>query len=261
MPQGGTASLTGGHRLISDMDIVQKSISIEGIASAYDKKFLQGNFRESDSFYRWVLKTLAPTPGATLLDISCGEGHLLRWAERWGLQCYGLDISYQALNIAKQQAPKACLLRANGEALPFNDESFNYVTNLGSLEHYRDPQRGTQEIQRVLKKEGRAVLVLPNSYYLVDIMWSVWRTGYGPSHHQIIERFATAGEWQDFLHASGLQVLKSYKYNFKFPRSLSDVKWYTANPHKILNLLVSPFIPFNLSYCFLFVCVKASSPI
>lgn len=231
--------------------------SIAHVMAAYDEKFSHGGLRDADSFYRWVLQILNPPVGSALLDVACGEGHLLRCGEMRNLRCYGLDLSSRAVEIARENAERSQLLVSNGEALPFADERFDYVTCLGSLEHFFSPKLGLFEIKRVLRQDGLAGILLPNSYYLMDIIWQVWRTGYGPTHHQVIERFASFCGWRDFLESGGLRVLKSYKYNFKFPRSLSDIKWYVAHPRKILNLLISPFFPFNLSYSFLFICTKS----
>jgi SAM-dependent methyltransferase len=224
------------------------------ISRAYDQRFARGDFRESDSFYRWVLKCLNPAPQTSLLDISCGEGHLLKWASRlYDVGVWGIDISTVALRLSRQNAPGARLARCDGINLPLADDVFHYVTNLGSLEHYTDVLQGVREVARVLKPEGRAAILLPNSYYLADIIWLVWRTGYGPSHQQTLEQFATAGEWRDILAQGGIEVLRTYAYNFRLPVSASDWRWYRERPHKFLNLLIAPFTPFHLAYCFLFV--------
>ncbi len=228
------------------------------VAQAYDQRFSQGGFRETDSFYRWVLQALNPQPAATLLDVSCGEGHLLHWGERLaGLKTCGIDISATALGIAGRNAAGAGLARSDGAALPFPDHTFQYVTNLGSLEHYADIPQGIREMARVTWPDGRLAILLPNSYYLADIIWWVWRTGYGPSHQQMVEKFATAGEWRDLLAAGGIETLRVYPYNFRFPTSAADWHWYRGRPRRLLNLLIAPLIPANLAYCFLFIGRKA----
>jgi len=232
------------------------TISKNELARAYDAHFCKGGLRDSDAFYRWVLDILDLPPESRLVDVACGEGHLLRFAEQQGLDCYGVDISSQAIQMAGRQLKKTKLLIVNGEELPFASERFDAVVSLGSLEHYLSPARGAREIWRIMKRQGMAAIVLPNSYYLVDIIWQVLRTGYGPDHKQVVQRFATVREWQHFLEGQGLQVLQTYRYNFKFPRSRLDLQWYRDNPRKILNLLVAPFMLHNLSYSHLFICGK-----
>jgi ubiquinone/menaquinone biosynthesis C-methylase UbiE len=233
------------------------------IAHVYDELFKEeSRLRDSDAFYKWVFGRLQPQPGGRLLDVACGEGLFIQVARQHGVKGLGVDLSSQAAGLARRRlgapvdAATAVVSVANGEHLPFADQSFDYVTNIGSLEHFLDPLLGVQEMRRVLRPGGVAAVILPNSYYLVDIIWEVWRTGYSVSHHQPLERFATFREWWDFLESGGLRVVKGYKYNFCFPRSKADWQWYRQHPRKVLNLLVSPFIPFNLSNHFLYVCER-----
>jgi SAM-dependent methyltransferase len=230
---------------------------VKEIATAYDKRFQSESFRETDSFYRWIFQTLDPTPGARFLDMSCGEGHLLRLGEKSELDCYGFDISPAAIAKARKNAPLSYIVQADGDELPYASATFKYIANLGSLEHYRHPDKGVVEIARLLTADGRAVILLPNSYYLVDVLWQVRRTGFGPSHKQLLDRFATVGEWWNLLEEGGLVVQRVKKHNFRLPSSWADIQWYGQNPRKILNLLVSPLMPFNLSYAFLFLCTKS----
>lgn len=191
--------------------------------------------------------------GARLLDVACGEGVLVRYAEARGLYAVGIDIARRAAQLA-QQYTSGRIVVGEGEALPFNDSTFDIVTNLGSLEHFLDPEQGVREMRRVLRAGGVAAVLLPNSYYLADIIWHVWRTGYGPNHKQPLERFATYGEWRDLLEGKGFHVERSYKYNFFFPRSKEDWQWYRQHPRKFMYLAVAPLMPFHLSYSFLYVC-------
>lgn len=231
---------------------------IHQVVDDYDTFYAEeGELRESDAFYKWVLKKLSPRAESQLLDVACGEGHLLRFAAIQDISCYGVDFSSRALETVQKNVGQSAVLQANGELLPFSRASFEFVTNLGSLEHFVNPDQGLQEMRRVLKPDGLAALILPNSYYLLDIIWHVWRRGYPVSHRQLIERFATYGEWRDLIEANGLTVVKTYKYNLCWPRSAQDWKWYQKRPKQLLSALFGPFTPFNLSYSFLFICKRA----
>lgn len=224
------------------------------VAAAYDQRFSKGDLRETDGFYRWVLRRLNPVGQGSLLDVSCGEGHLLRWAhELHGLDICGIDLSKVALVRAQALAPRARLVRCDGTQLPYCSATFDYITNLGSLEHYEDIPQGIREMVRVARPGAKLAILLPNSYYLADIVWQVLRTGYGPSHRQLLERFATIGEWRDMLEEGGVEVSEVHPYNFRFPLTRADWRWYRDRPRKVLNLLTGPLVPKNLSYCFLFV--------
>ncbi len=240
--------------------MLKKSIpSREVVSSKYDKIYsIYGELRNSNAFYQWVLNKLNPKPGFHLLDVACGEGHLLRFANEMGLHPIGIDLSYIATKTANRIVGNNIALVSDGEYLPFPNQTFDYVTNLGSLEHFVSPERGLAEMGRRLKPDGWIAIVLPNSYYLLDIIWHVWRRGYPVSHRQIIERFATAGEWRDLIQANSLVVYRTYKYNMRFPRSLEDWRWYWRTPQKMLYFILSPLTPFNLSYSFLYICRRAN---
>lgn len=231
--------------------------SREELAKSYDEIFFSpGIMRDSDAFYAWILKLLKPSPGQRLLDIGCGEGHLIRLGQKLGLATFGVDLSIVGAKTAQKITSANIFALAAGEHLPFSDNSFDLVTNVGSLEHFVDPSLGLREMRRVMATDAVAALVLPNSYYLIDIIWQVWRTGYSPSHKQKLERFATFREWWDLIEKNGLKIRKAYKYNLRFPRSRGDLQWYRQHPRKILNLIFSPFIPRNLSYHFVYICAK-----
>jgi SAM-dependent methyltransferase len=185
---------------------------------------------------------------------------------QWSLGLSG--GSYRALASIIQKPLSALLprmsqggiaLTGNGEALPFADNSFDFVTNLGSLEHFVDPGLGLREMKRVLRSGGLIGLLVPNSYYLLDIVWHVWRRGYPVSHSQTIERFATAGQWSDLLKENGLQICETHKYNLCFPKTIYDLRWYLRSPLKLAFPLAAPMTPFNLSYSFFFICSKSAA--
>ncbi len=224
---------------------------------AYDARFQNNDLRDSDSFYRWVFKHFQGSSGQTLLDVACGSGRLLYHARQAGLRAIGLDFSIEGLKRERAIDPKTDLIFADGQYLPLSDQSVDYVANLGSLEHFIDPDTGIREMVRVLKPEGVVAIVLPNAFYAVDLVWWVWRKGRSASHKQPIERFAAYNNWRELLENNGLRVFKGYRYNFMFPRTRLDIAFYRRFPRKLLDLAISPLVPFNFSYSFLFMCRKS----
>ncbi len=192
-----------------------------------------------------------------LLDLACGLGYVLDMAEKRGAHAYGLDISRVALKKSKAESPGCKVVEGNGERLPWADETFDFVTCLGSLEHFINPELGAQEIARVMKSTGRAAIMLPNSHH-VQAIYNVYKTGGILPELQDFERFATRVEWQAFLEHNGLCVQSVHKFNVGFSRFFKKGRegfWYLYNI--LFRLFGDIWIPLHLSFALIFICTKA----
>jgi ubiquinone/menaquinone biosynthesis C-methylase UbiE len=210
--------------------------------------------------YEILMDHLKPEVGKHIVDVSCGSGELLHCLERRGINhACGIDIVLAALIRAKKIVCCSHLVLANAEELPFKNEAFDYITCLGSLEHYPNPERALLEFKRVLKKDGKALITVPNPYYLFDII-EVYRKGYttrGPA--QIIDRHTTIGEWSDLLKSNGFKIETLKQYKEPLDTSLRGI-FADLNPKKILvriiKIMIYYIMPLNLSYQFIFICEK-----
>jgi SAM-dependent methyltransferase len=225
--------------------------------AAYEALYAARGLCHLDSFYLWILDLIAPVPGSLLLDVACGEGTLVAFARRRGVVAVGLDLAAEAVMRARARTGSADFLVGNGERLPFADAAFDIVTCIGSLEHFLDPSSGAREIARVLRQNGRAYILLPNTFSLLGNLLYVWRHGEVFDDGQPIQRYNTCVGWRLFLEQNGLRVERIEKYEVPRPRTWRDLWWYLRRPRKIGHLLVVPFIPLNLANCFMYVCTKA----
>ncbi len=103
-------------------------------------------------------------PSGRLFDVGCGSGNLIvEISEKFPhLELIGMDISAEILDRAKLRADekqkKIEFKEGTVEKLPFSDESVDFIVSTLSLHHWINPQKGFQEIYRVLKKEGAALI-------------------------------------------------------------------------------------------------------
>jgi SAM-dependent methyltransferase len=204
-------------------------------------------------FLRWM-RDLAPAPGSRLLDLSCGLGYFLKAAHEAdpSLRLYGLDHSAFAVREARGRVPSAKLRVGDAMAQPYKDRSFDIVTCLGSLEHYPDPDRGVAEIRRVMKDGGKALIYVPNLFFL-GYIFLTWRSGETPHEagQNEYERFETRQGWEDLFARHGLKVTAVGKHNAMY--ATERVPWIVR---AIYAAVVEPFVPLNLSYCFAYHLVK-----
>ena len=227
----------------------------------YNRIYSGPGIRTNSRYYKWLTGLLNPRSGSMLLDVSCGEGLFLREAVRKekSLKTFGLDISDIAISIAKINSPASILSVADGQRIPFQDKIFDYVTCLGSLEHYLDTDLGLRELNRVAKDEARFCIVLPNSLS-IDLFFHVAKEGNKPEDDfQIIEKTATRKEWEALLNKNGFLVEVAYSSNL-WPELFKEGTFKIKSISKyIKRSLIKRFAPLNLAREFVFICTKKKS--
>lgn len=229
----------------------------ENSGHAYDALYGQESLTQLQSFYMWLIETFRLPDHGTLLDISCGTGDVVRLASRRGLTAIGVDISEVIARRAQQNVqPKGAIGVSAAESLPFQDESFDFVTSIGSLEHYVDMAKAVQEMARVLRRSGRAFILVPNTFSLLINVWIAYRKGITVVDHQPIQRYGARADWTNLLELNGLRVCRTIKYERPRPRNRADWMFCLSHPKEILRLIATPFIPLNLCFHFLFVCER-----
>ena len=224
---------------------------------AYDDLYEESNLSQIQSFYLWLMKRLhLPTQGK-LLDVSCGAGEVVKLAGEHGLEAIGVDISEVVAHNAQEKVnSQGWISVSTGESLPFPDEHFNFLTNIGSLEHFFDPAQGVCEMARVLRPDGKAFILLPNTFSLLTNVLVAFRTGETSIDDQPIQRYGARADWTRLLEQNGLRVTNTIKYERSFPHVAADWGYYLRRPKELLRLFAGPLIPLNLAFCFLFICDK-----
>ncbi|HET9410247.1 MAG TPA: class I SAM-dependent methyltransferase [Candidatus Dormibacteraeota bacterium] len=103
-----------------------------------------------------------PQP-ASILDIGCGTGRLLRAAAARfpGARLDGVDAAEGMVKQAEASLPPGLQIRfqqATAESLPFSDAAFDLVFSTMTFHHWSDQQKAVGEVKRVLAPGGRWLL-------------------------------------------------------------------------------------------------------
>lgn len=115
-----------------------------------------------------VIATLMKS-GQRYLDIGVGEGNLLRYAEKYYREIYGIDISSVRIGHLRGQRRynKMQLAVQNiEEKTAFRSKFFDVVSMVAVLEHVFDPHKTLDEVSRILKRNGLLYLEVPNIGWL-----------------------------------------------------------------------------------------------
>ncbi|MGO8950790.1 MAG: class I SAM-dependent methyltransferase [Ktedonobacterales bacterium] len=125
----------------------------------YEDSWMQRSFFNRVHLAVLDLAATLPTP-ATLLDVGCGTGRLLRAAAaRWpDAQLIGVDPAQGMAEEAQRLTPGATIRRGLAESLPVPDASVDLAVSTMSSHHWRDQAKGMSEIARVLRPGGHFIL-------------------------------------------------------------------------------------------------------
>ncbi|MEV7283810.1 methyltransferase domain-containing protein [Streptomyces sp. NPDC093252] len=113
---------------------------------------------------RVLAAALAGTPGATVLDIGCGDGTSAATAAPLlrGHRIVGVDWSQDALARARTRLPSVVRGELAGGGLPLRTGCADAVLFSEVIEHLVDPDAALDEIRRVLRPGGHLMLSTPN---------------------------------------------------------------------------------------------------
>lgn len=112
-----------------------------------------GPGRRADLLEKALLMRLLDSldSGQTLLDVGSGTGHFARYFNHAGLRVVGVDISMPMLReSARIGSPPSVL--GDARCLPFDDQSFDLVTIIATLEFATSPELVLREAMRVARR-------------------------------------------------------------------------------------------------------------
>jgi len=104
----------------------------------------------------------ASIKGRSTLEIGFGTGWLLNEMVRAGADVHGIDLSKTHFGLCSERFrdKNVTLQVASAEKIPYPDETFDFVAAWGVIHHASDDARCYAEVHRVLKKGGRAFLMV-----------------------------------------------------------------------------------------------------
>ncbi len=160
-----------------------------------------------------VLKVLDPLGRGRILDCPAGEGALVERLMAAGFDVRACDLYDELFRLDNAEIKKGDL----SGTLPYESQSFDYITSLDGLEHIDSPPQAFREYRRLLKPNGHLIISVPNIMNVEErLKWLVF--GYTSHFKPLSNKFKaqihydTAGKNEIAVHANpiGYNELRYY---------------------------------------------------
>ncbi len=193
-------------------DVVQRQFGEQ--AQAYLSSAVHAQGAEFE-----LLRTMvASRPGARVLDLGCGAGHVAFQLAPVAAEVVAYDLSADMLAVVAEAAAERGLgnlttQQGVAERLPFADRDYDYVISRYSAHHSSDLGAALREVRRVLRDGGEAAFVdvaapgLP----LLDTHLQAVEVLRDTSH----VRDYSPAEWSRLLGEAGLAVTASHRQRLR----------------------------------------------
>ena len=170
----------------------------------------------SRSWAASALRRHAATASPVVLEVGCSSGFLItRLRHEWpSATVLGSDFLLEPLERLAAREPAVPLLQFDLVQCPLPDASIDAVVMLNVLEHIKDDRGAVQQVYRILKPGGIAIVEVPAGPHLYD------------AYDEFLqhERRYTARTLAALLEGSGLTILERSHLGFSVYPAFALVK-------------------------------------
>ena len=164
------------------------------VSRHYDAFLNLITFRRIKGWQRTMLKEVEGAKN--LLDVGTGTGEVLLQADLKAIRV-GIDLSLSMLEVARRKCPDCSFLLADAENMPFKNSSFDAITLSLVYRHLYNRDQFLKEAQRVLKPEGRLVILDINKFWLTPLLVFFMKFPVKPLGLILFGR----DKWEFFIHS------------------------------------------------------------
>lgn len=164
-----------------------------------------------------VVEKINPEDSDLILDSGCGDGlFLVAISEICKCRLVGIDLDKKNLRLANGylKGKSVRLIYGNITNLPFPDCYFDKVYCSEVLEHVSNDKKAVSEMKRVLKKNGKLVITVPNKNY--PFIWDPINKILESLFHTYIKSGFWAGIWNKHLRLYSIDEISDLLKENKF---------------------------------------------
>ena len=197
-----------------------KSIDYDKVSKIYD------NVRVGDpEMVHQILQGVNLNRDSLVLDVGSGTGNnTILFTKATNAKVTGLDISYGMLEKASEKDKQVPLVQSPADALPFADETFQFVFMTEVIHHLPDPGSSIEDIYRILESGGSLCIVTQSHKQIDGRMTSRF---FPASARVDKERYPDTDVIEGFMLKSGFDRTSPKEYQFR-PTQLGEEYLNTA---------------------------------
>ena len=181
---------------IHDLEITTHQVGSPGFFADLD----QYHFEKLHHLLRLV--NFDGYAGRHVLEAGCGAGTDLARFAKGGAIVSGVDLSSSAIALARtnfeQQGLQADLREADGEQLPFANDTFDLVYAHGVVQYTPHPEKLIDECRRVLKPGGEAIFQVYNRISWLNALSKLMKVPLEHEDAPVLLKYS-AGEFRQML--------------------------------------------------------------
>lgn len=190
---------------------------LEESAETYQSKVILPN----------IVRIIDPKPGEVVVELGCGQGFFSRVIAKSGAKVIGIDIGKELVQIAEERATKDGIPSKNisfytasaDNAKMVASRSADVILVILALQNMKNLAGVVGEIKRIMKKDGRVIIVLNHPAFRV-IKNSDW--GYDDAtktQYRKVSKYLSQFEATVDMHPGDKKINTTTK---SFHRSLQD---------------------------------------
>ena len=184
------------NRHIHDLEITNHPVGSRGFFADLD----QYHFEKLHHLLRLV--AFDGYRGRSVLEVGCGAGVDLARFAKGGAEVTGVDLAASAIDLARanfdQQGLSGRFEVADGERLPFADNTFDLVYGHGVVQYTADPRRLVAECHRVLKPGGEAIFQVYNRISWLNALGKLMKVPLEHDDAPVLRKFSI-GEFRKLV--------------------------------------------------------------
>jgi len=203
-------------------------------AKLYEKWCRSSKGLRMEAFFEKLFtEFLNPKQNERVIDIGCGAGNHLLYANKLGLNITGIDPSPYMLDLAKKRVGNRCeFKKAYGEDLPYEDNEFDIALLINTLEFVDDPLKVLREVARVTKRE--IFIIVFNSFS----QYCRWENINGLFRNNLFSNIQTFSLWKmkDLINEAYGPAPVKWQSEYLFPAFMNrlEIPFLKISPVKHL---------------------------